>query len=87
MDTFISGPAIPAVSIERHLRNKWTELLDVTADQVTADSNFFALGGNSMLVLSLHVFISAEFNIRTSVVDLLEHADFGCMVIWVGNKV
>src|SRR5688572_20275337 len=63
MDTCIDQPIAATATVASRLRNSWSQLLDVTADQITADGNFFALGGNSMLVLSLHVTVATEFNI------------------------
>jgi acyl carrier protein len=75
-----------ASTIEPRLRLSWIDLLDVAAEQIAADSNFFALGGNSMLVLSLHITLAAEFDISITLAELLENADFGRMVSLIYSR-
>jgi len=76
---------VPA-SIEVCLREKWTELLDVHAEEIVTASNFFGLGGNSMLMLSLHVFMSQAFGTSFSLAELFGNAEFGAMVQLVKDR-
>jgi acyl carrier protein len=87
MNTVMTQPVEMAKSIEVRLKEKWTELLDVTAEEIVSNGNFFSLGGNSMLLLSLHVFMSQEFSISLNLSELLEHAEFAAMVVLVQTRV
>ena len=82
----MTQPAQTAASIELHLKAQWTALLDVTAADIAADSNFFGLGGNSMLILSLHLFIVLTFNISLTLAELFDNPEFGSMSLLVYNK-
>ncbi len=87
MDTFWTQSFNASESVETRLREKWTELLAVAAEEVESGSNFFSLGGNSMLLLSLHMFMSQEFSISLTLPELLENAEFAAMVLLVETKV
>jgi acyl carrier protein len=86
MDTCIDQTIAATATVKGRLRNNWCQLLDVSADQVAADSSFFALGGNSMLVLSLHVTVANEFNITITLTELLENVDFDDMASLICKK-
>ncbi len=79
MDMIRSQSPLSIEATEVRLKEKWTELLCVEACEVTSNSNFFALGGNSMLILSLHIFISIEFNTNVALAELLDNAEFASM--------
>jgi acyl carrier protein len=74
-----------AATIEARLRAKWAELLVVDAEQISLQSDFFNLGGNSMLLLSLHVFVSQEFNVSLLIPDLVKNAVFIHLVELIQN--
>jgi polyketide synthase PksL len=62
------------------LRSKWAELLDIDAAEITAHSDFFSLGGNSMLLLGLHIFVVQQCNKELPISELIENAVFSRMV-------
>ena len=86
MQATTDQPLQEAGSAEERLRGKWAELLDSPDEQIVSDANFFGLGGNSMLVLSLHVFVSQEFGIEVSVAELFENSEFGAMVTMINTR-
>lgn len=67
-------------TIETQLRAKWVDLLGVEGREIVAHSDFFGLGGNSMLLLALHIFVTREFSASLLIPDLIENAAFGAMV-------
>ena len=75
-----------AITIETRLRATWAELLGTATEDISFDSNFFGLGGNSLLVLSLHISLCLEFSISITLAELFANADFGHMVLLVRNK-
>jgi acyl carrier protein len=72
--------------IEQRLRTKWAELLDVDLAEISAHSDFFYLGGNSMVLLGLHIFLTQEFNIDLPIPDLIENAVFSQMVELIHSR-
>ena len=65
----------------------WVDILEVPGRDIVSGSNFFGLGGNSMLMLSLHVSVLKEFGINPGVVDLFENAEFGAMTLLLEGRV
>lgn len=80
MDQNSRQSAACAATIEARLRTKWADLLGVEGHDVTGHSDFFSLGGNSMLLLGLHVFVTQEFDVGVSIPDLIENPVFSAMV-------
>ncbi len=86
MDTNTQQPGMAIYPIAARLVKLWTELLDVAADEIAEDDNFFSLGGNSMLLLSLHVSLMREFSVHLSIPELLDNIDFARMAGLVASK-
>ncbi|QKY12021.1 non-ribosomal peptide synthase/polyketide synthase [Janthinobacterium lividum] len=45
--------AAPQTDVERLLATIWADLLDLPVDAISAEANFFALGGHSLLVIQM----------------------------------
>ena len=62
----------PKDETERVLVEIWSELLGLEAEAISTTSNFFALGGHSILLTSLIAHIEKRFHKKIKIVDLLE---------------
>src|SRR5690606_37265492 len=62
----------PAGAMERLVAATYAELTGVRADQVGADSDFFALGGNSLLATKLAARLSAALGVRVPVAEVFD---------------
>lgn len=60
----------PCSEIEKSIADIWKEILDV--DKVSANSNFFKLGGQSLKAAMLITRISKEFNIALPITKIFE---------------
>jgi acyl carrier protein len=74
-------------TIESQLRTKWAELLGIDAGEISMQSDFFNLGGNSMLLLSLHIFVAQEFDLSVLIPDLIQNAVFVHMIELIQNGI
>jgi len=68
---------------ELALENIWKELLET--DSLSIDSNFFTIGGNSMLVMELYERITALFGNVTSIPDLFTHNTIETSAAFIDN--
>ncbi len=55
------------------MKRIWSELLGAPADTLTYTSNFFSLGGHSLLVLELIAAIQQQFNKKISISDIYKY--------------
>src|SRR5690606_10805486 len=62
----------PAGAMERLVAATYAELTGVRADQVGADSDFFALGGNSLLATKPAARLSAALGVRVPVAEVFD---------------
>jgi acyl-coenzyme A synthetase/AMP-(fatty) acid ligase/acyl carrier protein len=60
----------PATGTERQLAAIWAELLHLPLEQVGADANFFALGGDSLLLMRLGAKIRTQFQRELELADV-----------------
>jgi amino acid adenylation domain-containing protein len=61
----------PTTAVEAAVARIWQEALKV--ERVGLHSNFFDLGGHSLLMVQVHEKLSAEFGRRFSMVELFQH--------------
>ncbi|AGC43391.1 amino acid adenylation protein [Myxococcus stipitatus DSM 14675] len=61
----------PGTAVESTIADIWREALKV--DRVGLHSNFFDLGGHSLLMVQVHEKLSAAFGRRLSMVELFQH--------------
>ncbi|MGR6765255.1 non-ribosomal peptide synthetase [Paenibacillus sp. T2-29] len=53
------------------IKKIWCELLKI--ENVSIDSNFFEVGGNSLLLMDLHSHLHSQFNCEISIADLFQY--------------
>lgn len=68
---------------EQTLAEIWRQLLSIYP---TGSSNFFASGGNSLLLIRLSIFIHEQMETEVDVSGLLQNPVFSDMVIYINSK-
>ena len=80
---FESGSeAKPLTPTESRIRRIWHEALPSqagTVNRIDADSDFFQVGGNSMLIIKVRELIATQFGISLSIMRLFESSTLGSM--------
>lgn len=69
-----SGQERPLTITEQRLRRVWTTVLTETGSslEISKDSDFFSVGGNSLLLLQLQSKISDTFGVHPSLMELFQ---------------
>jgi amino acid adenylation domain-containing protein len=67
--------------IELELTHMWRKLFQWAP--ITSDSDFFELGGDSLLLVRLQSMISRKFGLRLEAVDITNHFTLGKLAKWV----
>ncbi len=75
----------PSNELEQKLCILWQDLLGL--EKVSTRSNFFELGGNSILLIRLVAKIKKEFNLNVSVIDIFTYPNIKSLVDYItGNN-
>ncbi|TQV76054.1 amino acid adenylation domain-containing protein [Exilibacterium tricleocarpae] len=74
------GPTTPA---ERRLTTIWARLLQVPAEQLSIDANFFASGGHSLLGVRLQAEIAGAFAVRLPLSTLFKAPTIRALGEWI----
>lgn len=72
----------PLTATENRLRQIWHEALPPQTrlvNEIDADSDFFQVGGNSMLMIKVRELIATQFGISLSIMRLFESSTLGVM--------
>ena len=56
--------------MENILKEKFCELLDLKMDEIDLDSDFFAMGGNSLIAMKLLSQLRENFDVEITLTDL-----------------
>ncbi|KAL8782677.1 MAG: hypothetical protein Q9213_005185 [Squamulea squamosa] len=72
-------------TMERRLSGLWAHILNLAADDITADSNFFSLGGDSITAMKL-VSLARTREISLTVADIFKHAVLRSMSLVVDSS-
>ena len=70
---------------EARLQRIWNRILGHTGIEVDRNSNFFAIGGNSLSLLSLQADIRKEFDTKIPLVELFNTKDLASLALHVQN--
>ncbi|GAB2883355.1 amino acid adenylation domain-containing protein [Microbulbifer echini] len=62
----------PEGKIQKRLVNIWSDLLQLPTDKIGANSNFFTLGGHSLLSVRLIAAVRVEFGVELAVREIFE---------------
>lgn len=61
----------PETQLETRMASVWAEILNVNADTISIDEDFFSLGGNSILVLQLAAQMRKKLNMEISITEIV----------------
>ncbi|CAH9057846.1 D-alanine--D-alanyl carrier protein ligase [Pseudoalteromonas holothuriae] len=71
--------AKPQTDLERKVAQYWAQVLKIDVQNIGRDSNFFALGGHSLSMISLSALLQAHLHLEVSVSELYNHAELSSM--------
>jgi acyl carrier protein len=77
----------PTSATEKQIAAMWAKLLKVPASEVQTDQNFFAAGGDSMLIVQLMDRIYEAFEVQIHVTTLVELGDVGSLSSFIDEHV
>ena len=69
----IAGPLVePQTATTKRLVEIWSDVLEIPADRISPDANFFDLGGHSISLITLNTRLREEFAIEIPLVSMFE---------------
>ncbi|HEV2733919.1 MAG TPA: amino acid adenylation domain-containing protein, partial [Longimicrobiaceae bacterium] len=78
-----SGRA-PRTATERALAGVWTDVLGV--EQVSADDNFFDLGGHSLLLVRVHARLGERLGAEVPIAELFQHPTLASLAAFLDAR-
>jgi amino acid adenylation domain-containing protein len=66
---------------ERHILRIWQQILRV--GDLDVESNFFDLGGHSLLLARMQVVMESEFGVNLTAAEVFRHPTVGAMAAWL----
>jgi amino acid adenylation domain-containing protein len=76
-----------AMDVESQTRQRmfeiWRKIFE--GEDIRSDSNFFDLGGDSLLLVRLQSVITREFGVHLTMADITHHLTLGALSTWVGE--
>jgi amino acid adenylation domain-containing protein len=63
---------VPSSELEKKLAHMWSEVLRVKKEMIGVDTNFFQLGGHSLIAVTLVSQIYREFNVNVPLAQIFE---------------
>lgn len=69
---------------QRDMMRIWRPLFK--NEKLTTESNFFDLGGHSLLLARLQIAVKKEFNLQLSVADVFRHQTIGELAAWLDRS-
>jgi hypothetical protein len=80
-----NGAETTGTDLEREVAGAWRKALG--ADHVGLDDNFFDIGGNSLLLVSVHARLQTMLNRRIPVAELFAHTTVRALSERLGGSV
>jgi thioesterase domain-containing protein/non-ribosomal peptide synthetase component F len=80
--------AVPATQAtmsqsERDMTRIWRQVLKI--EELDVDSNFFDLGGHSLLLARLQIVLKREFNVQLTAAEVFRHPTIGALAAWLAQ--
>ena len=75
----------PQINIKDTLTSIWVDVLEY--DEISPESNFFDLGGHSMIMIKVHERIKSELNVDMEIIDLFKYPTLASLSEYVEEKV
>ncbi|MGB8478111.1 MAG: condensation domain-containing protein [Acidobacteriaceae bacterium] len=66
---------------ERDMIRVWRQVLKI--EDLDADSNFFDLGGHSLLLARLQMMLKREFHVQLTAAEVFRHPTIGALAAWL----
>ena len=73
----------PVSQLEVAIAEIWSDVLDVP--QVGLHSNFFDLGGHSLLLIKVQYRLQEQLNLRITIIDLFRHTTVAALARFLGE--
>lgn len=80
-----TGVAAGGTDLEQEVADAWRQVLG--ADHVGLDDNFFDIGGNSLLLVSVHTRLQERFNRKIPVAELFAYTTVRALSERLGGSV
>ena len=81
-DVAAAGETVSPIELE--IAHMWRKLFQ--GEPITSDSDFFELGGDSLLLVRLQSMISRKFGLRLEAVDITNHFTLRKLAKWVEQR-
>ncbi|MGO4876612.1 amino acid adenylation domain-containing protein [Pedobacter psychrotolerans] len=75
----------PSGVLEEKLVRIWSEILGIDESQISVNSSFFELGGNSLKIIRLSTIINQEFNWKISVPQIFQYSSISSLVKFINE--
>ncbi|SHI03461.1 non-ribosomal peptide synthase domain TIGR01720/amino acid adenylation domain-containing protein [Chryseolinea serpens] len=66
-------PASTALALHARMMRVWANVLEIDAGTISADANFFDIGGHSLKVTQLVTHLQQEFGVRVPIAEVFKH--------------
>lgn len=76
----------PETEVEKQLVRIWSELLQIDEEKISTTANFFELGGQSLLAISMTREIESRFGIKMAIKDLFKHPVLSELSVIIADK-
>jgi thioesterase domain-containing protein/non-ribosomal peptide synthetase component F len=83
-DIAAAGIQAPVSQNERDMMRLWRQILKI--EDLDVNSNFFDLGGHSLLLARLQIVMKREFNVQLTAADVFRHPTIGTLAAWLDNS-
>ncbi len=77
----IPAAKAPVLQSERDMIRIWRQVLKI--EDLDVDSNFFDLGGHSLLLARLQILLKREFNVQLTAAEVFRYPTVGAMAAWL----
>jgi thioesterase domain-containing protein len=77
----VPAPKAPVSQSERDMLRIWRQILKI--ENLDVDSNFFDLGGHSLLLARLQIAMKREFNVQLTAAEVFRHPTVGALAEWL----
>ena len=81
-DKAAPAPKAPVSQSERDMLRIWRQILKI--EDLDVDSNFFDLGGHSLLLARLQIILKREFNVQLTAAEVFRHPTVGTLASVAG---
>ncbi len=77
---------LPSTSIEKELAEIWAEVLEIEQQEISLESDFFQLGGHSILAIQMINKLNAAYGVQFGIEDIFVSSDLKTFSNIIENK-